>query len=304
MNQIVWGVLAGLGAATFQGASYFFSRRYVTRPGRGPARLLVHAHLIMGLASLVLAAIFWRSEVPAFATFTPALLSTSGFYMAGQFLLFFVLRHTEASRVSPLLGLKILILATISSLFLHTVFDWPQWLAVVLATVAAFLLNYSGKPLAVAPALGILGACLCYCLSDLSIRALVDALCTDGLSRGHASVLGTAMSYVLCGGVAVLLIPLWASRHKEDWLAAVPFAASWYVGILCLFLAFALAGVVLGSILQSTRGILAIGIGALLARGKGKGEGIEPAMSARHWTRRIVAGLLMTAAVILFILGG
>jgi hypothetical protein len=70
---------------------------------------------------------------------------------------------------------------------------------------------------------------------------------------------------------------------------------------MCLFACFGLIGVVHGNIVQSTRGLISIGIGYLLARA-GHAH-IEERVSRATMLRRVVAGVLMLLAVALFTLG-
>jgi hypothetical protein len=134
-------------------------------------------------------------------------------------------------------------------------------------------------------------------MSDLSIVWLVRSLAPLHVVR--ASLVGVCLAYVLCGAAAVLLLPITKSwRDSIDWLYAAPYAASWFVGMVFLFSCFAVSGVVYGNILQSTRGIMSVLIGAVLARA-GMVE-LEQAVARRVFVQRAAAAVLMTLAVWLF----
>lgn len=324
--MIAAGVALGLAAALCQSASYFFSRLFVLRKGGGGLRLLVLGHLLMGLMSLAILAA-WRPAIPRTGAFVAPLLSTALFYLSGQACLFYALRHVEASRASPLLGLKILVLAAITVLAFRQRLTGLQWLAAGLAVAAAFLLNRLGRTLPGRALAGILLACVTYSLSDLSIVRLVPAV-AEGHGAFAATLLAVTLSYVICGLVALILWP-WAGRATADeWRYAMPFAVSWLAAMLFLFACFAQIGAVMGNVVQSTRGLMTVAIGAVLAHyGIGRGAAgasaadgsaappapaevealaaiaLEPKVDRRLLARRLAAAALMSAAVALFFLG-
>jgi len=65
-----------------------------------------------------------------------------------------------------------------------------------------------------------------------------------------------------------------------------------------LYTCFALIGVVFGNIIQSSRGIISIGLGYLIANIGF--ERLEPKITRGVYLRRVLAGLLMTGAVALY----
>ena len=87
-------------------------------------------------------------------------------------------------------------------------------------------------------------------------------------------------------------------RTPGDWLHALPFAATWLLSMVFLYACFAFVGPVFGNILQSTRGIISIVLGAGLAR-LGL-EHLEQKVSRPVLRQRIGAAILMCAAVWLF----
>ena len=298
-NMVSLGIGCGLGAALFQSLSYLCIRLFNKRHDDNIIALLALSHILMGLVSIPLA-IFLRPEsMPGIRVYLWPLLGTSGFYLLGQFFLFAAIIHSEPSRVAPLLGLKVLILALISVVFLGQQFDMAKWIAVFLTTGAVLLLSSSGKRLEGRFILLGLLACVSYCLSDLCIKVLVDHFIFLGLLRG--AVMATALSYIVCGicGMGVIALNMKHST-RDTWLYAVPFAASWFIAMIFLFSCFGLIGVVFGNILQSTRGIISIVLGFVIAHIGF--EALEPKPSKRTVVLRMVAAVLMTAAVVLFLI--
>jgi len=288
-----------LGAALFQSLSYLCIRLFNKRHNDTIITLLALSHILMGLISIPLAAVFWSDAIPPVKVYLWSLLGTSGFYLMGQFFLFAAIIHSEPSRVAPMLGLKVFILALISALFLGQHFDMTKWVAVALTTTAVLLLSGSGKRLEVRfIVLGLL-ACVSYCLSDLCIKVLVGHFAFMGILRG--AVFSTALSYIVCGligGLVVAVNPKHSTR--ETWLYAVPFAASWFIAMIFLFSCFGFVGVVYGNILQSTRGILSIALGFIIAH---LGfETLESKPTGGIIAKRLAAAVLMVAAVVLFLI--
>lgn len=295
---VIGGILLGLGAAACQSLSYVFSGLFVRTFRRSPHVLLVMAHLAMGLVSAAALPVVLPDALPPLAGFAGPLVRGVVFYLVGQTGLLLALRHTDASRVSPLLGLKLPILAGISVLFLGAHYALAQWLALGLCLLAALMLNWSGHRIAL-PSLGwILLACCGYCLSDLNIRALVGRLQEGGLPLARASLVGGFLSYTLCGLIALALLATVPWRERRMWGYAVPFAAAWLGAMLLLFACFGAVGVVFGNIVQSTRGLLSILIGLLLS--VAGHVHLESRVSLRVWLRRLTAAVLMVLSIVLF----
>ena len=292
------GILLGLSAAFFQSLSYLFSGHFVRTFRGNMAELLVLAHVTMGGFSLLLLPTALPETMPAVGVYAGPLLGGVLMYVAGQLGLFMALRCTDASRVSPLLGLKLPILTMISIVFLQRHYSAVQWLAVGICLLAAFLLNRSGGRISGIGLTWILAACLGYCLSDLNIRLLVERLRGTGLTLFQASLLGACLSYLLCGALAVAFLPVVSWRRPAYWRVAVPFALAWYGGMLSLFACFGAIGVVFGNIVQSTRGLLSVILGALVARA-GYAH-LETSISRSVLLRRLAAAVLMILAIVLF----
>ncbi len=293
------GIILGLGAAVAQSLSYIFSRLYVMRHPGAFLRLMVLGHLVMGAMSLAMLPLLPLDRLPPLGRYVWPLAGASGFYLLGQASLFFVLRHVEASRISPLLGLKIAMLAVITTVFLR---DYPapaplQWLAVGLSVTAAFALNSSGDRLPARMIGGLLLTCLTYSLSDISIRYLVRAMGSGGAGGAGVVFMAVALCYVLCGLAALAALPFAGPHQRGDWRLAVPWAVSWLGAMLLLFGCFKAVDVVFGNILQSTRGLISIVLGAGLA-GAGMVH-LEKKVSRGVFWRRMAAALLMSAAIAL-----
>jgi hypothetical protein len=235
----------------------------------------------------------------------------TAYYLIGQMGMILALRHAEPSRVSPLMGIKIIFLAGLSAFWPQPQITgavpvagltWMQWAGVILSVAAAVGLNYAGAALKKRAVAGIMLACLAFTFSDWNIArgnvAIHAAL--PGASVLQVSFLNVGLAYLLAAVPAVALAPWWGTRKAKDWLDAGPFAGAWFAGMLFLFWCFAEVGPLLGAILQSTRGLISIVIGSLLIYWGHLH--MEPHSTRGVLARRLAAGALMFVAVGLYVL--
>lgn len=306
-GAVILGVAAGFVAALSSAVSYLISRHHVSQGGSS-LRLLLLAHAIMGAACVPTVWSLWPRGLPGSSLWLVPLAGSSGSYLAGQAVVFAALARADASRVAPLLGLKIAMLACIVSLMPGTLLDVRQWLAVALSVVAAAMLQRGGgmRPAAVGYTLA---ACVAFAVSDLFIVGLIDGLQSTArladvpLGRLHAGCVAMLVTYSFCGGLAaacLLIRPALRPTCRRDWVAAARYAAMWLLGMAGLYTCFGLVGVVFGNILQSTRGMMSIVIGAWLAHAGW--HDLETIVDRRTLRRRLMAAALMTTAIALYVL--
>ncbi len=296
------GILIGLAAALLQSLSYVVSGAFVRTYQSASLALLTRAYVIMGGISVLALALVWPAgEMPAFADYAVPMVLCTAFCLLGQAGLFLALQSTEASRVSPLLSLKILMLALASLGLGIERYTAVQWTGIALSLAAAFLLGRAGTPMPLRSCLLLFFTCASYASSDFFIRAQFPIF-TPRLSFVRSSVVITLLSYVVGGVFGVLALPFAGRFPRTVWTHyALPFAIAWLAAMMLLFACFGLIGVVHGNIVQSTRGLISIGIGYLLARA-GHAH-IERRVGRSTMLRRAAAGILMLLAVALFSLG-
>jgi drug/metabolite transporter (DMT)-like permease len=250
----------------------------------------------MGLASFICLPLVLPTPRPDWRAFAGPLLACSLFYAVGQAALFMALKRSDASRISPLLGVKLVVLAVITSVWQHQTYSAPQWAAVFLAVAAAWVLNRTGGALRGQSIAWILLACVGYSLSDLNIRGLVA--CFASLRLFHASALSTLLCYAFLGACCLPFLPLLKNEPRHAWRQAAPFAGAWLLGMLCLFACFGSIGVVFGNIVQSTRGLISVALGAAIAHAGH--HDLEAHADTSVLLRRILAAAMMLAAIALF----
>ena len=291
------GILSGFCAALFQSLSYVGTRWFLKRSGGTNLQLLGLSHVWMGAAALVLFPFVLSPSMPALHVFLIPALGAVLFYMIAQAGLFFALRRTDSSRIAPLLGLKVFVLALISVLALHKILNGWQWAAVALSAGAVFVLNESGGRLPWAAMTALCVTVVGYSLSDLCIKFLVVALAPAG---PKAASIGVCVTYMMAAVAGLPLILHRDAMQGRLWRMAAPYAFCWFVSMLFLYVCFDRIGVVFGNIIQSTRGIMSIGLGVAVGR---MGMIDMETRVGRHVVgRRLAGAVLMTAAIVLYLL--
>ncbi|WP_343807338.1 DMT family transporter [Marinobacterium maritimum] len=292
------GIILGLMAATLQALSYLFSARFGLRHQASPVTLLVLMHVWIGIVALLSLPFLWHPQILASTDWLLPLGVMTLSYLIAQLSLFQSLRHAESSRVSPLLGLKILVLILLGSSWQGEHYSLLQWGAAGLCALGGVWLSRCGGSIPWQASGWIALACVGYALSDLSVVYLVRAF--DQLPLLQAAGLSVALSYLLCGLGCLLFWP--RLRQRRLLLQSTPVALSWLLAMICLFSCFALLGAVFGGIVQSGRGLISILLGLLVVRlGWSAGER-APAFAVL--VQRMLAAGLMLLAIVLFALGG
>ncbi|HPS53308.1 MAG TPA: hypothetical protein PLK08_07135, partial [Phycisphaerae bacterium] len=161
-----------------------------------------------------------------------------------------------------------------------------------------FLLNFGGGGIGSRGIVGVLGACLFYSLSDMNITILVKAVEAQHFTRWNSVLFSVCTSYILCGLICGPLIFFVKNFRRNDFKDSIGFAFFWLAAMVFLYATFSIVGTVYGNILQSTRGIISIILGVIIA-GMGHHH-IEAHMTRPVFIRRLIAGVIMTFAIIAF----
>lgn len=300
------GLAAGFLTAILSSSAFLASTWALRRTkGLPPHGLMINAGVLMGVLSLGILALFWAPGLftRGFFPRLPLLAQAAFFFSLGQTFVFVAQRKVEASRVVPLLGLKLPMLALISVLFLHDSLGPWQFLAIFLAVAAAFLLHHAGKGIPLSSILFVLGGCLSYCLSDLSLNALTRRIAADlGESTLLAALHCTALTYLGVAALALFALCFTrASLTTPAVLRSIPFSVFWIGCIVALNFCFARLGTVHGTLLQNTRGIFTLLLTPLcLAMGC---TALETKFTANLFWRRMAAAALVFLAVFVYQLG-
>lgn len=299
------GVAVGFLAAFLQSCSYLVSARYVRQSGRPSWTLLPPAYLLMAPAAFAIVAAtlrFAQGPVPWRAALVPATFSMATCVLANA-TMFQMLKSVDASLASPLLGLKVPMLALFYTFALARPCTGAQWIAVGLVFVATAALAGAGRRLSRASWGWLLATCAGFSLSDWLIGETFAAVEPAFPAFAPRALFSLGFIYLVCAAAALLATPFCPRLPRAGWLRwAAPYAAAWFAAMAALYACFATCGIVLGNIVQNTRGLLSIALGWLVARA-GRTD-LEERVSRAVLARRVAAAVLLLAAVALYALGG
>lgn len=292
------GIVSGLLAAVCNSAGYLFNARFLLYY-KSPWRLLITSSVIMMLISIPLLAVFfpWGVMGANWRFWFQAVL-TGGVFFFGQWGFFGALKHAEASRVAPLLGLKI---AVISIFFLlgGNSLNLLQIIALFTATFAALLCNWAGDFRIPVKAWLFISVTLCsYCMVDILETDLIMQLerCTSW-SRTHSALVTVPAMYTVVGALAVPGIFI-LKPQKDEYVKAAPYGLLWIMAQFGIFCCFAFLQPVFGNVILATRGVWSVVIGAILPFfGL---AALDSKLSAMRWVQRGVAAALMAGAIALY----
>ena len=293
--MILLGTIVGFASAGCTAISYVSSRRFMTLSSRGSGQLTAMSFTLMGLASAAILPCFAGAVWPPYQTLILPLLVACGFFLIAQVTSFYVLTFVQASRLSPLLGMKVVTIAILTPVFLGTHISPMQWAAVVLSTVAAFLLIHIGGKLAWQATTGVATMVVCYSLSDIGIVKLVNALAGNG---AMAAMIAVVLIYMMAGVFGVGCLIAYGIPDRGTWKLAMPYTVSWFISALLYFISLQFLGVVFAIIIQATRGLQSIALGVFLSH-----HGfhyLEEKTDRATLIRRIAAAILMLMAIVLY----
>ena len=295
---MILGIICGLVAALSQCISYVFSKKYIHKDGTA-FQLLIASHLIMGVfATICLGILLLENDLPPFKDYWFELLKVNCFYMLAQLCFFMAVSKTEASRLAPLLGLKIIFIALFGISFLNAELNLVQWSAIALCLCGAIVSNWSGKSIPLHSALFLLVAIVGYSLSDINIKLLINCIEAQAGKGIVSIIISASLSYFYLGMFSLPVFLLSPSMKVKHLKRSMGFSCWWFTAMIFLFMCFGLIGPLFGNIIQSGRGIIAVVIGALIAK-FGWSEH-EAKLPRSILSRRIAAALLITCSIIIY----
>jgi uncharacterized membrane protein len=293
---LVIGIGCGLLTALCQAVTYLLSRRYIAAQRR-PLQLWVASQLWMSLMALPLL-LLWREPTAGWMRTALPLGGALVAYLTAQAFFYKTVRLVPASRVAPLMGIKILFLAgLVLALNLETINAW-QWAGIAMAVLAAVAVQRAAQPVPLAGLLGVVATTMAFAVSDVSITDLLR--CMDPDKSFSSTMFAMAIIYVLGLGPALVMLPK-AGLTKADVMAALPYAIMWLASMVVLFAAINWAGVVLAIILQGLRGPFSILLGYGVAK-RGHAH-LENPIDRAGLVRQLMAAALMVGATALYVWG-
>lgn len=311
--MFILGIVLGFLAAFLQSLCYVISGAYVRRTGRPGWSLASPQQLVM-LPFSVAGVVFLHppigemgsSEIKSLLLWTLLCMVTG--YL-GNIGLFQMQRFVEPSRTAPLQSLKIPFIAIMNFLIFGHSFTLMQIAALIFIVVAARLLTDSsqGKLGVVAWAWLILGVAS-FALCDITVGRMLAITERYSGSVLKNSIFIFALGTLGTSFVGVLsAVPQMMSRTgmpaPSNWLKYVmPYSLIWMISLVMLFVSFSLVGVLPATMAQSTRALISVFLGWVLARQIGFAD-IEKKVSKGVFIRRVLAAVLIFSAIQLYCKG-
>ncbi|MBS1369078.1 MAG: EamA family transporter [Lentisphaeria bacterium] len=292
--MMTFGILSGIAAALFQSGGYIFARIDIKK-GSTPLTLMVLAQLLIALFSIPLLALVWHDGFWGNWSWVLPLFLTAAGTTGGELMFFRAERSIAPSRLSSLLGLRVALLAIVSASIGIEHYNLLQCGGIVLAAASAFVMNYENGKLNFRGMPAVFGALAFYCLSDLSIKFMIDGIRAPSL--WHSALIAVCAINLVIGTVLIPFIFLLRIRARS-FTAAVPYAGTWFAKQLCLYICYAMVGPVFGNVVMTSRGPLAIILTLILLHFGVKN--LEQPKALPVWIRRGVATLMMAAAIVLY----
>lgn len=295
---MAFGIICGFITAILNSVGYLCSANFLKRYG-SPLRLLLFAQLVMMTVS-----------IPVFVTRFPfrALAEPRAFlltvfiwivvFILGQGSFFLALKYCEASRLSSLLGLKIIVLTVIYMLTKHNYPNAGQWTAVFMAGAAAMLINWTGSfRMCFKGWFFTFSTLVFYSLCDINETNMVLAVEKSGFGVVESAILANSAAYTALGLVSLPGLFFLRPTKKQIFLSA-PYALLWLSSQVFLMVCFARVQPVFGNVILASRGLFSVILGAALCFvGLQK---LDAVISRKQWIFRTVAAVLMIGAIALY----
>lgn len=303
---MIAGVLAGFLSAVLQSCAYVASAAFLRRHAN-PREMLFYSQGLQALAAIPLFFCLVPSDALRAGEIWTANAVWLGMFLVTQLSMFQSQEHVEPSKIATWLGLKIVVLAILTCF-------WPingegvclwQWLAIGVMLTAVTVLNFSGgmNP-GVKGAFWLIVFIGTASLCDRQQVIVINLYRAYGLSLFRSSLLTLSLGYMTFG-VASVVYTVWRLRGGRSLETvgvkcrdSAPFAFFWFSAMMSIYFCYGELGPVFGNVVQSTRALIAVGVGLLACRLLKLG--VEAPVSRAMWIRRGIAAALMTLGIVLY----
>ena len=291
------GIFAAALCALLQSFSYISSAAFMKRYNSSFS-LMIYSQVAMGIVSIPISIIFFPrglfNDIPLLCAFMLFWIIVT---CAGQFFFFLTQKHIESSRLSSLLGLKIVVLAILTTCFGNNRISLMQLAAIVLATIAAVSMNggKSTRPVTMKAICFLMSTVITYCLADLVETKLLNMSRSGNIWCDGLGVCATC--YMILGFAMIPLFKKWKFSYDRLKFGA-PYGVLYFSSQVALFVSFGLIGPVFANVIQSSRGMISVAIGILLCHSSL--SNLDAKGDKKLWIRRMVCAIIMTSAIILF----
>ncbi|RLA05169.1 MAG: hypothetical protein DRQ60_00150 [Gammaproteobacteria bacterium] len=289
MSQIPSYVWLTLAASLLHAFTFAYSKQFLAH-SQNRVKLAFYSQYAVGLLGMLLLPFV---GVDNFIDNIGLIVTMGVFVMIGQVAYLNALRHGDASFVVPMLGLKMFVVAGFSALIFSETYGPMVYLGAFGVFVSLFFLNDGKLHGSSRALLFVLLTCLMFGAADITVMALL-----------RNGVQGFQIAAYVFAIPTMVMMPLSPILFKNDWKVSAPLAKTLAIygsvhlcGVVLLMLAFVQSQqVTLINILQSSRGLMSIGVIYLMAR-IGFSE-IEH-LTHRQLTIRGFGGALMFGSLVL-----
>ena len=291
------GIFAAALCALLQSFSYISSAAFMKRYNSSFS-LMIYSQVAMGIVSIPISILFFPrglfNDIPLLCAFMLLWIIVT---CAGQFFFFLTQKHIESSRLSSLLGLKIVVLAVLTTFFGNNRISLMQLAAIILATTGAVSMNggKSTRPVTIKAICFLMSTVITYCLADLVETRLLNMSRSGNIWCDGLGVCATC--YMILGFTMIPLFKKWKFSYERLKFGA-PYGVLYFSSQVALFVSFGLIGPVFANVIQSSRGMISVAIGIMLCR-VGLSN-LDANGDKKLWIRRMICAIIMTAAIILY----
>ena len=295
---MIFGIFCGFSAAILNSAGYIFGARFLLHY-KSAFSLTVLTSLIMLVLALPLCMCLFPYGKLASPSELLVLTAIWIFaYWLGQGSFFMTLRYFNASCLSSLLGLKIILLAVIFIFLAQEIPGMWQWIAIFMAAGAAVSFNWSGAKLtSIKGGLFLLTTLIGYSLCDIYETKIMLTVMDCGYPLMRSSIAAASLIYTALG-ITTLPLLFFLKLSRKQIVYAAPNAVLWISSQIMLMACFALLMPVFANVILATRGIFSVLLGALLAAvGLSK---FDSNITRSQWIKRGISACAMTLAITIY----
>lgn len=295
---MIIGILCGFTTAILNSVGYLCSANFLKKYN-SPIRLLLFAQLVMMAASVpVFILLFPFSTLADPKKFIFSLVAWMIVFVLGQGSFFLALKYCEASRLSSLLGLKIIVLTILFMLTKHHYPNMGQWVAVIMAGAAAMLINWTGSfRMNFKGWFFTFSTLVFYSFCDINETSLVLCIVDSGYGVLLSSIIACSAAYTVLG---IFSLPglFFLKPSRKQLILSAPYALLWLASQVFLMTCFAMVLPVFGNVILASRGLFSVIFGAMLSLfGLQK---LDAVISRKQWIMRGIAAVLMIGAIAIY----
>ena len=288
--MVLIGIIASIFAAIGQALNYALTKDCQEKYHIYGFRMLIGAHIGMGFILLwpfIFCSYYtyfeWEHLIDLFKINLP--------FLFAQYFMMQSIRASDASVVSPLLVLKIPVLAAITILLFKDSYAVHQYLAIAAILLLSWYFSSLSGKINLKALLFVFLASSCYVMSDIAITVYAKKFAVHPIEQ---VMIANCFNYI-AGALFFLSCALIKKVTVKDVYNCKYVAISWIVAVTLIVIGFNLSGIVSGTIIQSLRGAFGIIIALLFFRN-------EMADHGAKWQLKVAISILMTLSVASFYL--